>query len=42
MPHTRYTNDEITERGERLYEQHIRAAVEAIHRGKYVVIDIET
>jgi hypothetical protein len=42
MPHARYTNEEIARLGETLYEQQIRAKVEAGNRGKYIVIDIET
>lgn len=42
MPHARYSSDEIVRRGQELYEQKIRAAVEEVHRGKHLVVDIET
>jgi hypothetical protein len=42
MPYTHYTAEEIAARGEALYEQRIRAKVEAAHAGKFVVVDIET
>ncbi|MGH8057357.1 MAG: hypothetical protein ACREOH_09000 [Candidatus Entotheonellia bacterium] len=42
MPYSHYTADEVAARGEAIYEQQIRAEVEAEHRGKFVVIDIET
>ncbi len=42
MPHSRLTSDEIVRRGQLLYEQQIRAAVEADNRGKYLVLDVET
>lgn len=40
--HPRYTKEEIAARAKALYEQEIRAKVEAEHHGKYIVIDIET
>jgi hypothetical protein len=42
MGHPRFTAEEIGARARALYEQSIRAKVEAEHRGKYLVIDIET
>jgi hypothetical protein len=42
MPHTQYTSEEIVQRGQELYEQKIRPLVEAQHRGKFLVLDIET
>lgn len=43
MPHTRFSGEEISMRGEELYEQSIRAMVETeANIGKIIVIDIET
>lgn len=43
MPHPRYSSTEITRRGKRLYDQHIRTLVETQENvGKIVSIDIET
>ena len=42
MPHPRYTSEEIVQHGEALYDQQIRAQVEASHQGKFLVLDIET
>jgi len=42
MPHPRYTSEEIVQRGQTLYDQQVRAQVEATHKGKYLVLDIET
>jgi hypothetical protein len=42
MAHPRYTSDEIARRGQGLYDQQIRAEVEADNRGKFLVLDIET
>ena len=42
MPYARYTPEEVAPRGEGLYEQHIRAQVEAENQGKFLVVDIET
>jgi hypothetical protein len=42
MPYAHYTAEEVAARGEALYEQRIRAQVEAAHPGKFVVVDIET
>jgi len=35
MPHPRYSSAEIVQRGQGLYDQHIRAHVEANHPGKF-------
>ncbi|ETW97236.1 hypothetical protein [Candidatus Entotheonella palauensis] len=42
MPYSQYTPEEVARRGEELYEQHIRAQVEAENQGKFLVVDIET
>jgi hypothetical protein len=42
MPHPRYTNEEIVQRGQVLYDQQVRAQVETSHKGKFLVLDIET
>lgn len=43
MPQTRYSSQEISTRGQALYDQKIRAQVETPENiGKIVVIDIET
>ena len=42
MPYANYSADEVARRGEAIYEQHIRAKVEAQHQGKFLVLDIET
>jgi hypothetical protein len=42
MPYAHYTAEEVAARGEALYEQRIRAQVEAAHTGEFVVVDIET
>ena len=42
MPYAHYTAEEVAARGEALYEQQIRPHVEAAHKGKFVVVDIET
>lgn len=42
MPNTKYTREEVAERGEAIYERDIRAQVEAECKGKYLVLDIET
>jgi hypothetical protein len=42
MPYAHYTAEVVAARGEALYEQRIRPHVEATHRGKFVVVDIET
>lgn len=43
MPHPRFSSEEITRRGQELYEQRIRAQVETPENiGKIISIDIET
>lgn len=42
MPHPRYTRDEITQLGQALYDQQIRAKLDAGDKGKFLVLDIET
>lgn len=42
MPHSSYTSDEIVRRGQALYDRVIRAQVEPGHRGKFLVLDIDT
>jgi hypothetical protein len=42
MPQTHYTKEEVVERGEAIYERDLRAQVEPAHRGKFIVIDIES
>ena len=42
MPYVNYTPNEVSSRGEAIYEQQIRNKVEAKYKGKFLVIDIET
>ena len=42
MPYTRYTPQEVESRGEATYVQQIRNQVDPQHKGKFLVIDIET
>ena len=43
MPHSRFRNEEIDQRGQEWYDHHIRALVETQENiGKQIVIDIET
>lgn len=42
MPYTNYTPKEVESQGEAIYEQQIREKVETQHKGKFLVIDIET
>jgi hypothetical protein len=43
MPHPKYSNDEIGDRGEELYEHSLRSIVETEENiGKIINIDIET
>jgi hypothetical protein len=42
MEATRYTNDEIVERGEAIYQRDIRPRVEEGNTGKYLLLDVET
>jgi hypothetical protein len=42
MPHIRYSSDEITERGQALYDRDIRDRLDASAQGKFLVLDIDT
>ncbi|MBT9149623.1 MAG: hypothetical protein AAGB97_09510 [Dehalococcoidia bacterium] len=42
MPYTNYTPKEVESKGEAIYGQQIRDKVEPKHKGKFLVIDIET
>ena len=42
MPYSDKTSETIAVRGEALYQQNIRDKVESMHKGKFLVIDIET
>lgn len=42
MPYAKYTPEEVEARGQALYEQRIRSAVEPEHNGKFLVLDVET
>lgn len=42
MPDSEYSSKEIVERGEAIYQQHIRADVENEHHGEFLVLDILT
>ena len=42
MSHPRYTSEEITRRGQALYDERLRADVDTRHRGKFLVLDIES
>lgn len=37
-----YTNAEIAQRGQALYEQQIRERVEADHKGEFLVVEVDT
>lgn len=42
MPYTRYTPQDVESRGEAMYAQRIRDKVASEHKGKFLVIDVET
>ena len=42
MPTDRNNIEEMAERGRKLYEERIKASVDPIHYGKFVVIDLDT
>ena len=42
MPYVNYTPQEVASRGEAMYEQQLRGRVEVAHKGKFLVMDIET
>lgn len=42
MPVAKYTPEEVAARGEAIYNRDIRAQVEGMHKGKFLILDIET
>lgn len=42
MPHPRYTSEEISRRGQRLYDQKVRSKIADCEKGKFLVLNIET
>jgi hypothetical protein len=42
MPYAKYTPEQVESRGEAVYEQEIRSKVEPQHKGKFLVVDVET
>ena len=42
MSYTNYTSKEVASRGKAIYRREIRNKVELNHKGKFLVIDIET
>ena len=42
MLRTRYTNEEIAQLGNEIYQRQIRAQVLPHHKGKFLVLDIES
>jgi hypothetical protein len=42
VPYANYTPEEVVARGEEIYDRDIRPKVEAMNKGKFIVIDIET
>lgn len=42
MPYTSHTAKQVSSLGEKIYSQRIRDKVAEKHRGKFVVIDVET
>lgn len=42
MGHPRYSTDEIVARGKEIYERQLRQQLEPQHKGKFLVIDVET
>lgn len=42
MPYANYTSKEVASRGETIYRREIRDKVEPEHKGKFLVIDVET
>ncbi len=42
MPHPRYSNTEIADRGQALYDRTLRDKLEPSERGKLLVLDIDT
>lgn len=42
MPHPRFSNEEIVQRGEEIYATRLRSLMEPQRNGQVVIIDIET
>lgn len=42
MPYPGHTPQEVENRGEKIYQQRIRAEVEPEHKGEFLVVDVET
>jgi len=42
MTRTNGNADEVVRRGQAIYDEHIRAQVEPEHRGKYLIINVNT
>src|SRR5437879_13085903 len=42
MPHTQYTNEEIARIAHEIYRRDIRPQVMPQHKGKFLILDIET
>ena len=42
MPYAKYTPEEVASQGEAIYGQQIRDKVEPEHKGKFLVIDINS
>jgi hypothetical protein len=42
MPQVTYTSEEVVQRGEELYQRDLRDQIEDAHKGKFLVLDIET
>ena len=42
MPYINYTPSEVESRGEVIYDRQIRDKVELKHKGRFLVIDVET
>ena len=42
MPYAKYTPEEVESRGQAIYDQQIRPALEPEHEGKFLVVDVET
>ncbi len=42
MPHPKYTSEEISRRGQILYDQKVRSEIADCEKGKFLVLNIET
>jgi len=42
MPHPRFSNEEIAQKGEAIYVSRLRAHLEKEHTGQVVIIDVES